>query len=155
MRGKTHLLFAILLGIFYLDSFRFSGNKLIFFVAIGLAGLIPDIDHPNSILGRKLKPISIIIHILFGHRKLFHSIFFIIGVSLLAYLFVPFYLIPILIGLVSHIILDMISKEGIILFYPFNILNIKGLFKVGGIFESIIYTILIILIIMKITINFI
>ncbi len=150
MIGKTHLLFGILLGIFYLDYFKFSGNKVLFFIIIGLASLLPDIDHPNSIIGRKIKPISSIINFLFGHRKLLHSIFFLAAVGLLSFLLWPLYFIPTFIGLLSHILLDTLSKEGLNLLYPFNIIDIKGFIKVGGLIENLFFFCLLILIVLKV-----
>ena len=43
-------------------------------IGIGaLGGLIPDIDHPNSKISHKLKPVSAVVSLMFSHRGFFHT----------------------------------------------------------------------------------
>lgn len=108
------------------------------YVAIGLAmiggsvgGLLPDIDHPTSRVGKRLSSISKIINTLFGHRGFTHSI---LAVLLFAYsLFILTSIIPevligfylpfalgLIVGYASHLLLDMMTVSGIPLLYPFS-----------------------------------
>lgn len=43
-------------------------------MGVGAIGAtIPDIDHPNSKISHKLKPVSAIVTLMFSHRGIFHS----------------------------------------------------------------------------------
>lgn len=90
-----------------------------------VASIFPDIDHPSSLIGKTLLPISKFLNKRFGHRTLTHSLLgFLIFTCLFAisnnYLFPSHQLTTIAaIAYASHIILDMMTKAGVILFYPF------------------------------------
>lgn len=95
--------------------------------------LLPDIDHPESIIGRVFTPISKFIQRKYGHRTITHSIFSIIVISLLL---LPFLLIPkslmwgsqfwtgmyaaALLAYSSHIFIDLFNKSGVRFFSPFS-----------------------------------
>jgi len=49
------------------------------------------------------------------------------------------------IGYLSHIFLDLLNKDGIILFPPFKITHVRGFIKVGGMFEYVLFIVLIII----------
>ncbi|WP_226811286.1 metal-dependent hydrolase [Candidatus Steffania adelgidicola] len=91
-----------------------------------LAGILPDIDHPKSILGQRLTWLSIPISRVFGHRGFTHSLLAIITGIALFILGVPSSknLIPldawhgIIIGYLSHIIADMLTPAGVPLLWP-------------------------------------
>lgn len=100
-----------------------------------LGSLLPDIDHPKSILGRKVPFISAPIYRTFGHRSLTHSILFIITCFFVLNLF-DFYSIALglSIGIISHILLDLLCPgSGVAFLYPFYKKRIQlipqGLFK--------------------------
>ncbi|MUJ20498.1 metal-dependent hydrolase [Aliivibrio fischeri] len=91
-----------------------------------LGGLIVDLDHPDSLVGSKLKFLSIPISIIFGHRGMFHSLLAIIGICYLLVEYIeptlnasiqPF-LIPFIIGFISHLFADSLTPAGIYWFYP-------------------------------------
>lgn len=105
-------------------------------IAVGtFGGLLPDIDHTQSTLGKKIKPISKLLK----HRGGTHSIFFVLLVYFIFYYLIMFLgfdkywleLRYIAIGVISHLILDMCNKRGVQLFFPikgeitFPIINIK------------------------------
>ena len=51
-------------------------------VGLGLAvagSLLPDIDHPKSWAGRRLRPVSTLIAAVFGHRGVTHSLLALAG----------------------------------------------------------------------------
>lgn len=114
-----------------------------------LGSVLPDIDHKGSFIGRRLKVISFIVHHTVGHRGLTHTLLFAIGLStLLAYLVLQlsgfsqaimlFFVLGLFAGILSHLALDMLTKEGIPLFYPFIKADISiARFKTGGVGEYI------------------
>lgn len=87
----------------------------IIFCAIG--SLLPDIDHPGSLLGRRMKVVSVIG---LGHRGWTHS-FLGFGIfTLLAYVIIPKYLLGFVIGYLSHLILDSLNPSGVAWLIPFS-----------------------------------
>jgi len=47
--------------------------------------------------------------------------------------------LPIIVGYISHLIGDAITKEGIMPFYPFSGFRIKGFIRTGGLIEQILF----------------
>jgi len=98
--------------------------------------LFPDIDTPNSSMGRKHHFISAISK----HRGAFHSIW----IPLFSLIFARVYpslrgpLMGIVIGYTAHLAADMLTKEGVMPLAPFIKKKIKGPFKTGHFFETII-----------------
>ena len=90
-----------------------------------IASLLPDIDHPKSILGRAVKPLSRWINRHYGHRTITHSAFVLVLSTLIFSLFekviagktslstIFFY------SYLSHLLFDMMTLQGIPLLYPF------------------------------------
>lgn len=108
------------------------------YVAIGLSvlggavgGVLPDIDHPTSKVGKKVPPISILINNLFGHRGFTHTILATLLVSYSFFLlagiipdsfrgfYFPF-VIGLSVGYASHLLLDMLTISGIPLLFPLS-----------------------------------
>ncbi|TKI05602.1 metal-dependent hydrolase [Martelella alba] len=90
-----------------------------------LTCLLPDIDHPQSFLGQRLRWLSTPIARLFGHRGFTHSLLAIVaGVALFGLKFEPNRLIPLdalhgmIIGYLSHIFADMLTPAGVPLLWP-------------------------------------
>ena len=96
-----------------------------------VGSLCPDIDTPNSKVGSKmlLKPISILINKLFGHRTITHSV--IVSLLMTTLLIsstsifsgtLGFIYTNIIIGFCtgwfSHLLLDIITIKGIPIYYP-------------------------------------
>ena len=115
---RTHVAFAFLLGLIFLDSF--DGSRVLFLAIVLFSSVIPDIDHPKSKIGGKFGYVSKIINFLFGHRKLFHSLFFVLILSFVANWFFGRWWQPFFLGYISHLVIDAFSKEGINFIYPFN-----------------------------------
>jgi inner membrane protein len=86
-----------------------------------LGSLLPDIDLPTSAIGRPLFPISRAINEQLGHRTLTHSL---LGVLLISVMLLPLFLLAplifwaLVIGYVSHLLIDTENKAGIELLYP-------------------------------------
>lgn len=115
------------------------------FVLGGLiGGILPDIDSPNSHIGKLSTPLSTVINaiqskfdkVASNHRGILHDpLVYIIGV-ILSYLFMPS-LLGIFIGCLSHLFLDMFNPSGIPFFIFFN--ACLGKIKSGD-SKSIIFT---------------
>ncbi len=90
-----------------------------------IASLLPDIDHTKSIIGKIFLPFSRYLNRRYGHRTITHSLMMLIGLSLfLAYLEATFlhtstYSKIFFLSYFSHLILDMMTVQGVPLLYPF------------------------------------
>ncbi len=90
-----------------------------------IASVLPDIDHTRSIIGKIFFPFSRCINRRFGHRTITHSLIVLLGTSLVAaYLEITFFHSSqftkvYFLGYSSHLILDMMTVQGVPLFYPF------------------------------------
>ena len=120
MISVTHISFGVLLTEFILTSLGIEPNTTTLALS-GIGSLLPDIDTPKSALGR-IFPFSKIIEHKYGHRQITHSWIFIV-IALI--LFSPFILFlgflkyaGIIIGIISHIMIDMANPSGVPLFYP-------------------------------------
>lgn len=138
MNGKTHKIGGVCAGIITTSMIlepTYSFEKLLiggFLIGGSILGsLMPDIDLPSSTVGKRVKPISYLIHQFFGHRGITHtpilhilcSIFLLMlgqgltGIIRLIYLS---FVIGLFAGGVSHIILDAMTVKGVPLLYPFT-----------------------------------
>lgn len=128
MLFRTHLIFGILASLLIYKLFNFD-----YWIFILIGSFLPDLDVPNSKFGKMF-----FLRFFFKHRGFFHSIIFGILLGWSVYSFNSNYGIGILIGFLSHVILDGMSVNGIRLFYPFKF-KVKGFVKVGGMFESVLF----------------
>lgn len=129
MLSSTHFLFGILSGLIL-------NFETLFVLIIGFAALLPDLDHPNSIINRNLR-LSKIIAFAFSHRRFWHTIW---PGALIALAFLPLrpkFALAIAVGWLSHLFLDMLTIEGTMPFLPLKI-KFKGFIKVGSFTEKII-----------------
>jgi len=113
MTAPTHAAFGILCA-----ALAGTGNANA--AACALGALLPDIDHPQSAIGRIFFFLSHPINARFGHRQLIHS--FIVWFPLIVIGFI--FHIPLLtwagIGAFSHIIIDSYTVSGVQAFLPFT-----------------------------------
>lgn len=139
MTGKTHLAFGILLGTGYaLRTTTDLGQSVAIIATTAAFSLVPDICHAGSKIGRKLKLLSLLIGFFFGHRTMTHSLFFMgLTAVILTLLDIDFiYIISSLLGIASHIILDMLTPRGVALFFPLDYKVVLPIhFKTGGIVD--------------------
>lgn len=78
MTGKTHASCGLLVGAWttqYYQTDIFTTVTVMWLAT--MASLLPDICHMRSKIGRRLKLISFIIRLLFGHRTFTHSLIFV------------------------------------------------------------------------------
>ena len=139
MTGKTHASCGLLVGALTLEYFHtdlFTSVTVITLAVI--SSLVPDICHAQSKIGRRFKLISYLIRMVFGHRTFTHSLLFIGIIIFLLYLIQTpnYYLSSIVLGLLSHVILDMLTPRGVKLFYPVPIsVKFPVVFKTGGLVD--------------------
>ena len=93
--------------------------------------LIPDIDEPNSFVGKKVRFLSKGLKVVFGHRGIIHTPIF-LGILLVGFYFLYSHIpisfqqysilacINFAVGYISHLFLDMLTPAGIMVFYPFS-----------------------------------
>ena len=118
MTLPTHLVFSQLV---FTSLSAFFDHKVspseIIFVSVG--SMLPDIDTPHSLIGKVFKPISLLLNKKFSHRTAVHSILF-----SLPLLLIPKFGHLIFIGFVLHLLLDMSTKTGVMIFYPLNLIAV-------------------------------
>lgn len=143
MTGKTHIIGGIAASLTYA---YFSGSDPVILTGAGILGaLIPDICHGGSKIGKQLPILSKIINLIFGHRSFTHSLLFLFIVFFLMNTFLTYETITagLIVGMVSHYILDMVTRRGIQLFFP---LDFKVRFplttKTGSMAENLIFSLL-------------
>lgn len=119
MISVTHISFGVLLTEFILTSLGIEPNTATLALS-GIGALLPDIDTPKSAIGRIFPP-SKLIEQKYGHRQITHSWIFIL-ISLLLFspclIFGVLKYFGIIIGVISHIMLDMANLSGVPFFYP-------------------------------------
>ena len=136
MQAKTHLMFAFLASLFFV----YLIPAMVFYIPlILLGGLLPDLDHPNSKLGRKIWPLSKLFNLIFGHRGFFHSLLFVIIIFILVSYFSTIFAFAISIGILTHLLSDALTISGVAFFYPLSKFKIRGFIRTGSWLESIVY----------------
>lgn len=124
MLGKTHI------GGGIVTSLLFCSNNVVAMCFVVIGSILPDIDHSGSMIGKNIP----LLPKLFKHRGFTHSILFCILIS--------FINIWLGIGCMVHIIMDMMTKQGVELFYPLKKKIRFPLAKyvvTNGIFEKIVF----------------
>lgn len=141
MLGRTHLAGGMAAGA---ALGTYTGHPFMGAVLGGIGGLMPDIDHPGSLMGRVLPFISIPISIFFKHRTITHTIWFATATALLPLLVIficscsglsvsfDYYLTGayLVAGSLSHLVLDAPTNSGIAPFWPIPF-RIKGPLTTG------------------------
>lgn len=95
--------------------------------ALAVGSLLPDIDHPRSVIGKRHKVVSNVTRTAFGHRGITHSFIGIFVVYGLMLFFQKNYLAPptkwlpfwLIVGYLAHIIEDSFSSRGVHWTWPF------------------------------------
>ena len=127
MSGPNHIVGGIVFTGIYLsmwDKNIYAAPHLLFFTAF--FAVLPDVDHTKSLVGKSFYPIAKWLDKKFGHRTITHSLLCYAAMGLL-------------IGLVeslaggngmitkifiwaygSHLVFDMLTVQGVPLFYPFK-----------------------------------
>ena len=139
MMYKTHLALTVLITIIAL---QFLDYEPILFLLVALfATLVPDVDHSNSKLGRKVPFIGMI----FTHRGLWHSVFPLFGFPYLISLYSVPMAVAFFLGYASHLLGDAVTEHGIFPFYPLKF-RINGFLRTNTVGETMVYFLIIFLI---------
>ena len=148
MTAQGHLLFSVtcvLLAHKVELTPALADASLWHIVPMALASaLLPDLDHPRSLLGRQLPWISGPLSRLFGHRGFTHSLLAVgMGVWGLAQVEAPWLLSgavkdALIVGYLSHLLGDWLTPMGIPLLWPWRRrFRLPGLpLKSGGGYEK-------------------
>ncbi|MDM5316188.1 metal-dependent hydrolase [Fictibacillus sp. b24] len=129
MKSNTHLIGGVAAGAIYKVVTDLPPNsiqhELTFFGAAVLGSLLPDLCHPGSYLGKKTSFLSKTISKTFGHRTITHS-----WIMILLLMMLPKWIdwryedslsMGLVVGVISHLILDAATSRGIQLLYPLPI----------------------------------
>lgn len=104
--------------------------------AAALGALLPDIDHPNSWAGRKMRVVSVPLALVLGHRGITHSLLAVAGaLAVLAVMGVGWIAAPVAIGYLSHLAADGLTPSGVPLLWPSRRRFTLNLCRTGGIVE--------------------
>jgi len=140
MLAPTHSAFGIFLTLVILAFFGVQWGLHWTIILVSIIGsIIPDIDHPRSIIGKLFYPVSSFLEDKFGHRTITHSfigwaiatvIFAVLvlsGVGILSFILhfdfdiwnlVIRWIAAFSISYFSHLILDMFNRRGAQMFWP-------------------------------------
>lgn len=159
MMGKTHIIIGVTFGLGLLPAVSrgdyTTGQFLFTMSGLTIGSLLPDIDHPQSIIARQIPLVGGLVGNLAGHRGFFHSIMGIASIFVLLATLVGFstdslsalgidtgqiplhFVAGMFVGYFLHIMADMLTVSGVKLFYPVKKNISLGLFTTGGIGEFI------------------
>jgi inner membrane protein len=135
---STHIAFGLMLATFF-SGYLDITNKTVFFIVLLFSSVLPDIDLYNSKIGKKVRPLSFLLNIFFGHRKIFHSLLFSLIISFLISLFNVEIAMAFFIGYASHLIIDSLTPKGTMPLYPLSNKKIKGFIDTGSFSDYILF----------------
>ncbi len=145
----THVVITLFGILLVVDNVE---NGFLFLVVALISSIIPDIDSEHSKVGRR--GLSKILASFSKHRGIFHSLFFVLIVGFVLWIYVPVISFAFVFGYLFHLLIDCFTKRGVRLFYPFKF-RIHGFVKSGGFFEKLILVLFLVLDLMLIIIKFI
>lgn len=135
MNYKAHSVGGICTGLAFSIATMPQENQFLYTAVITtsalLGSLLPDVDEPNSFIGKKVWLLSKIIKFTTGHRGIFHTIIISFIFPLIYYLtkdnelFLKYSWFPYLntiigltIGYLSHLLMDAMTEMGVPLLWP-------------------------------------
>jgi inner membrane protein len=125
MTAKGHIVISIPIAaasLYYAESFNFIEklthlNVALFYIASLFGSLLPDIDEPESYIGKRIPIFSNVLSIFIEHRGITHYLIVPLFLLTLAYFEDDLLVKPILFGLgvgvFAHTVGDMLTKGGI------------------------------------------
>lgn len=136
MLTRTHLAIGLCAALFLLDHVVY---KFAFVVVTLIASILPDLDSNFSTIGRHVifRPAQL----LSKHRGFFHSFTFCFAATLVLSFYFPIYALPFFLGYGMHLFSDSFTVDGIQPFWPLS-KSSKGLLRVGGHTEILLFTLL-------------
>jgi len=117
MEYKTHIATSVTIaaGLSKFFSIPFTIGYL---TGVTLGSLLPDIDEPNSYIGRRSFGIAYLVKRKFGHRGFTHSLLCWLIVTVYCSIFPSLFTVGISLGYLFHILGDLFSVQGVPLFSP-------------------------------------
>ena len=141
---KTHLVFGFLVGLFITNYFGIEEKVLFISICVGSA-ILADLDHPFSKIGSKIRPLSWLLNLLFGHRGFMHTIWFPFLIYFLLMVFdQKLWAGAFFIGYMSHLVMDMLTTRGVYFFFPLNKTKINGFIKTSGVLEWVLFVLILV-----------
>jgi len=126
MTGINHAVGGVVFTGVFASFFNVNVFSSVGYLALTLlASLLPDIDHTRSLIGKMFYPVAKYLDRHYRHRTITHSLVFMVGVCLIVafteriFIAHHHYSLILFFGLLSHFIFDMVTIQGIPLFYPF------------------------------------
>lgn len=122
MQSSSHLTIGAITATIC-SKYEIINSDSIDILLLILGSILPDIDHPRSIVGSRAWFISKSISRSFGHRGITHSFLGMALVFLPLHLFnLPDqYIVSLMIGYLTHLFADWLTPAGIPLLYPAKI----------------------------------
>lgn len=121
MNGRTHLVIALAAGVAVASvAPPDMAMRAMVIATAGVGGLLPDVDHPKSIISGYLPGVGGAVRLVASHRGPTHSLFFVSTIlAVLFALHAPQWIIAAAAGgLVSHILADMLTVAGVPILLP-------------------------------------
>ena len=130
MKAPTHITGGITAGLIYIKAAQNADFGLAPLSVLTYAGclalavggsLLPDLDMKTSKAGHAAAPASSAISFFFGHRTVLHGPLLYVALYILAVQAAPTiqpFAFSFLLGILSHIWLDMLNPRGVPLLYP-------------------------------------
>lgn len=147
MLFKSHILLGIIFFLLIHNLIK-GGNEIALFIMILLGSIFPDIDEGRSKMNQWSGFLGRIVTFFCQHRGIFHSLLLAVIISgLMAFYWNSYYALGLFVGYISHLAGDAVTLAGVKPLYPFSEYKIKGHLRVGGVWEKVVYLLLIILII--------
>ena len=133
MLFRTHLMFGVFAILLMIS---FVNDKIVFVIVALIGTIIPDIDHSDSKIGKKLifRPLQFFVK----HRGMVHSFTIAILASVLIALFFPIASFGFFLGYCVHLISDSFTKGGIEPFWPFDY-KTQGYLTTGEKYEEVLF----------------
>jgi inner membrane protein len=153
MLGKTHIVNSAAISMIPMiieHPISYSNSYPIYIFLIILGSIIPDIDEPSSIIGRRVLKTSTLINTIFGHRTITHNLTLVSLIAMYIY-YINInnsgYIFAFLFGIALHILQDSMTYQGVRngifpfqrLGYHFVLLPRIYRFAVGGLSEKVIF----------------
>lgn len=137
MNYRTHIAGGVALGYVVYnnvgmlsDYINDSSTFVIATAGLAIGSLFPDIDISGSYLSRRLRLLSFFTSKLFKHRGFTHSIvgvgtfsiflIFIMKMLGFSHSVTQLFSFSFMVGMISHVLLDLITWKGVTLFYPYS-----------------------------------
>lgn len=154
MRGSTHMAVGMAAGALICQQFNLQPFEPVVIV-LGLSvfgSVLPDIDHPESWISRRLWFASWMVHPFLSHRGLTHSalalllIFIGWGMAMtspeIPIRFEWVHGLALLGGYASHLVADLLTPQGVRLLYPlpgrWRLVPDLAFFETGGLLDGIV-----------------